>query len=80
MEYYDKNHQPRIINTEMNVGMLQSPDEQKYMAGISTFNRWGATEDVADIAVFIASSYGRWVTGNFSIQVEDLRYRTRNIT
>lgn len=64
----------------MNVGMLQSPDEQKYMASISTFNRWGATEDVADIAVFIASSYGRWVNGNFSIQVEDLRYRTRNIT
>ncbi|MGK5509705.1 SDR family oxidoreductase [Brevibacillus formosus] len=55
---------PGIINTEMNAGMLQNnPDGQKYAAGLSTFNRWGEPDDVADIASFLASSDSRWVTG-----------------
>lgn len=55
---------PGIINTEMNAGTLQNnPEGQKYAAGLSTFNRWGETEDVADIAAFLASSDSRWVTG-----------------
>ncbi|NQF13565.1 SDR family oxidoreductase [Brevibacillus sp. HB1.3] len=55
---------PGIINTEMNAGTLQNnPDGQKYAAGLSTFNRWGEPDDVADIASFLASSDSRWVTG-----------------
>ncbi|MFS0556654.1 SDR family oxidoreductase [Brevibacillus sp. 179-C9.3 HS] len=55
---------PGIINTEMNAGTLQNnPDGQKYAAGLSTFNRWGEPEDVADIAAFLASPDSRWVTG-----------------
>lgn len=55
--------QPGIINTEMNAETLQHPDGQKYAAGLSTFKRWGEPEDVADIAVFLASSDSRWITG-----------------
>ncbi|KKO53217.1 SDR family oxidoreductase [Paenibacillus sp. DMB20] len=55
--------QPGIINTEMNAGTLQDPHGQKYAAGLSTFNRWGEPEDVADIAAFLASPDSRWVTG-----------------
>lgn len=54
---------PGIINTEMNAGTLQDPNGQKFAAGLSTFNRWGEPEDVADIAAFLASSDSRWVTG-----------------
>ncbi|NEW06900.1 SDR family oxidoreductase [Paenibacillus sp. SYP-B3998] len=54
---------PGIINTEMNAGTLQDSNGQKYAAGLSTFNRWGEPEDVADIAAFLASSDSRWVTG-----------------
>lgn len=55
--------QPGIINTEMNAGTLQDPNGKKFAAGLSTFNRWGEPEDVADIAAFLASSDSRWVTG-----------------
>ncbi|GMX65323.1 SDR family oxidoreductase [Paenibacillus elgii] len=55
--------QPGIINTEMNAGTLQNPDGQRYAAGLSTFNRWGEPEDVADVAAFLASTDSRWVTG-----------------
>ncbi|MFC5648682.1 SDR family oxidoreductase [Paenibacillus solisilvae] len=54
---------PGIIDTDMNTGTLQDPDGRKFAAGLSTFNRWGQPEDVADIASFLASSDSRWVTG-----------------
>ncbi|WP_127484142.1 SDR family oxidoreductase [Paenibacillus ehimensis] len=55
--------QPGIINTEMNSRTLQDPHGRKYAAGLSTFNRWGEPEDVADVAAFLASSDSRWITG-----------------
>lgn len=54
---------PGFIDTAMNAGTLQDPNGQKFAAGLSTFNRWGEPEDVADIAAFLASSDSRWVTG-----------------
>ncbi|MGO0063183.1 SDR family oxidoreductase [Brevibacillus fluminis] len=54
---------PGIINTEMNAGTLQDPNGQKYAASLSTFNRWGEPEDVADIAAYLASDDSRWITG-----------------
>lgn len=55
--------QPGIINTEMNADTLQDPNGQRFAAGLSAFNRWGESEDIADIAAFLASSDSRWVTG-----------------
>jgi len=54
---------PGFTNTEMNAETLRNPDGRKYAAGLSTFNRWGEPDDVADIAAFLASSDSRWVTG-----------------
>lgn len=55
--------QPGVTNTDMNAGTLQDPDGEKYVAGLSAFNRVGQPEDIADIAAFLASSDSRWVTG-----------------
>ncbi|USB32302.1 SDR family oxidoreductase [Paenibacillus sp. YPG26] len=54
---------PGITNTDMNAGTLQDPDGEKFVAGLSAFNRVGQPEDIADIAAFLASSDSRWVTG-----------------
>ena len=32
-------------------------------AGLSPFNRIGSSEEVADVAAFLASDAARWVTG-----------------
>lgn len=55
--------QPGIIDTDMNTATLQDPEGRKFAVGISVFGRWGQTEDIADIAAFLASSDSRWVTG-----------------
>ncbi|PFD72577.1 short-chain dehydrogenase [Bacillus cereus] len=54
---------PGIINTEMNAETLGNEDGQKYAAGLSTFNRWGEPNDIADIVGFLSSSDSRWITG-----------------
>ncbi|MDA2385974.1 SDR family oxidoreductase [Bacillus cereus] len=54
---------PGIINTEMNAETLGNRDGQKYAADLSTFNRWGEPNDIADIVGFLSSSDSRWITG-----------------
>ncbi|RKI20460.1 SDR family oxidoreductase [Bacillus thuringiensis] len=54
---------PGIINTEMNAETLVNRDGQRYAAGLSTFNRWGEPNDIADIVGFLSSSDSRWITG-----------------
>lgn len=54
---------PGIINTKMNAETLGNKDGQKYAAGLSTFNRWGEPNDIADIVGFLSSSDSRWITG-----------------
>ncbi|KMP70351.1 SDR family oxidoreductase [Bacillus wiedmannii] len=54
---------PGIINTEMNAETLGNKDGQKYAVGLSTFNRWGEPNDIADIVGFLSSSDSRWITG-----------------
>ncbi|MBY7121130.1 SDR family oxidoreductase [Bacillus sp. FSL M8-0063] len=54
---------PGIINTEMNAETLRNKDGQKYAVGLSTFNRWGEPNDIADIVGFLSSSDSRWITG-----------------
>ncbi|WP_199618209.1 SDR family oxidoreductase [Paenibacillus alkalitolerans] len=54
---------PGMTETEMNAGVLQDPDGRKFAAGLSVFGRWAQTEDIADIAAFLASPDSRWITG-----------------
>ncbi|XEC92971.1 SDR family oxidoreductase [Paenibacillus tarimensis] len=54
---------PGLIETDMNAAILQSTEGQTFAAGLSVFGRWGQPEDVADVAVFLASPDSRWVTG-----------------
>ncbi|WP_276356129.1 SDR family oxidoreductase [Cohnella caldifontis] len=55
--------QPGFVATDMNAGMLGDPDGYRFGAGFSIFGRWGQPEDIADVAAFLASPEGRWVTG-----------------
>lgn len=41
------------------------PEAVEQMAALSTFNRVGEPQDVADVVVFLASDAARWVTGAF---------------
>ncbi|PYI55226.1 SDR family oxidoreductase [Paenibacillus flagellatus] len=54
---------PGFVATDMNAASLNDPDARKFGAEFSVFGRWGEPEDVADVAAFLASPDGRWVTG-----------------
>lgn len=54
---------PGVIDTDMNKELLANPEARSYVEGISVLQRVGKIDDVADIAVFLASDAGRWVTG-----------------
>ncbi|MEU7075688.1 SDR family oxidoreductase [Streptomyces narbonensis] len=41
------------------------PEVVEQMAKMSTFNRVGEPEDVADVVAFLASDEARWITGSF---------------
>ncbi|MHA4818682.1 SDR family oxidoreductase [Streptomyces aculeolatus] len=41
------------------------PEAVEQMAALSTFNRVGEPEDVADVVAFLASDDARWITGSF---------------
>ncbi|NBD27939.1 SDR family oxidoreductase [Paenibacillus glycinis] len=54
---------PGLINTDMNADTLSDPEGRRFASGLSAFGRWGEPEDVADIALFLASEASRWITG-----------------
>jgi 3-oxoacyl-[acyl-carrier protein] reductase len=57
---------PGVIDTDMNASWLRdNPEGQAAGAAWSVFRRVGQPEDVADAVAFVASTDGRWVTGQF---------------
>ena len=55
---------PGITATDMNKEMRSTPEGLAGAAALSSFNRVGTTEDVADVVAFLASREARWVTGH----------------
>ncbi|MCX5203240.1 SDR family oxidoreductase [Streptomyces sp. NBC_00237] len=45
--------------------VFDMPEVVAQMAQMSTFNRVGEPEDVADVVAFLASDEARWITGSF---------------
>lgn len=56
---------PGVTATDMNKDWLADPAVYAGAASMSAFGRIGATEDIADIVVFLASEEARWITGQF---------------
>jgi NAD(P)-dependent dehydrogenase (short-subunit alcohol dehydrogenase family) len=54
---------PGFVNTDMNAAVLSDPNGRQFAAGLSVMGRWAETDDVADIAGFLAGPDARWVTG-----------------
>lgn len=53
---------PGYTETDINADLLKNPEIRDFAVGLSTFHRIGQVEDIADAAVFLASSDSRWVT------------------
>lgn len=45
--------------------LFDIPEAVEAMAALSTFNRVGEPQDVADVVAFLVSDEARWVTGSF---------------
>lgn len=56
---------PGVIDTDMNSHLLNSDVGRRFAASLSVFDRVGECDDVADIAVFLASPESRWMTGQY---------------
>lgn len=54
---------PGAIDTDMNAAWLRNPDAQKNVSEQAALGRVGQADDIADVAVFLASNDSRWVTG-----------------
>lgn len=54
---------PGIINTEMNEQALKDIQSRKYLESLSTFDRVGEADDIADVIAFLVSDDGRWISG-----------------
>lgn len=54
---------PGIVDTDVNVSWLHTPEGNKYAVEMSALGRVGKPDDIADIVTFLASSESRWVTG-----------------
>lgn len=53
---------PGIVDTDVNVSWLHTPEGKQFAEEMSAFGRIGEPEDIADIVAFLSSSDARWVT------------------
>lgn len=54
---------PGIVDTDVNVEWLHTPEGQQHAAEMSALGRIGEPSDIADVVAFLSSSDGRWITG-----------------
>lgn len=54
---------PGIVDTDVNASWLHTSEGQQHAAEMSALGRIGQPSDIADVVAFLASSDGRWVTG-----------------
>lgn len=54
---------PGITDTDVNASWLRTPEGRQFAAEQSALGRVGEPADIADVAAFLASGDGRWVTG-----------------
>jgi 3-oxoacyl-[acyl-carrier protein] reductase len=56
---------PGVVETDMSAGFLSDPQFRQFASSLSALGRIGQPEDIADVAAFLASRDGRWVTGQY---------------
>jgi NAD(P)-dependent dehydrogenase (short-subunit alcohol dehydrogenase family) len=56
---------PGIIDTDMNAAWLQTADGAAVASSVAALGRAGRPSEVADVAAFLASADGGWVTGTY---------------
>ncbi|MGW0857720.1 SDR family oxidoreductase [Streptomyces sp. NPDC002690] len=56
---------PGFVETEMNASRRATEEARSAIAALSTFDRIGRPEDIADIVAFLASDDSRWITGQY---------------
>lgn len=54
---------PGIVDTDVNASWLHTDEGRRHAEEMSALGRVGQPEDIADVAAFLASGDGRWVTG-----------------
>jgi len=56
---------PGFTETDMAADVLSDVQGREFASSISALNRVGQPDDIADVAAFLASHDGRWVTGQY---------------
>jgi NAD(P)-dependent dehydrogenase (short-subunit alcohol dehydrogenase family) len=56
---------PGVTETDMNRERLTDPQFRQFGTSYAALGRIGQTEDIADVAAFLASHDARWVTGQY---------------
>lgn len=56
---------PGYVETDINTEFLSDPKARDHAVRTSVFKRLGQPDDVADVALFLASADSHWVTGHY---------------
>ena len=56
---------PGFVETDMSARFLSDPESRRVAGSLSALGRIGQPADIADVAAFLASHGGRWVTGQY---------------
>lgn len=55
---------PGVTETDM-ANWVRNPESQAFIAGKTALGRVGQSDDIADVALFLASPDSRWITGQY---------------